>query len=157
MKKSTVSALIIIIPLIAIGSLIIGGVVTANKNQDLRPGSLFFGIQCQSVTASKGYYNISVSVIAMRSASIQKIIINPGDNEGEQAIEEISGVSTYLNGTAVNMAQALNYPVRSGDYLQANFIMPYTAAYQNQTIFVIQAINPSPYTQMQSLNLTETP
>ena len=91
----------------------------------------------------------------MQSETIQKIIINPGNVEGEQATEEISGINTYLNGTAV-AAQALNYPIRSGDYLQVNFIMPYNWAYQNQTMFVIQTTNPYCY-QGQFLNLTQNP
>jgi hypothetical protein len=140
-----------------IGSLLLVGFATAtNQNQDLRPGQMPFDVQCKGVTISNGYYNISVSVNAMQSAGIQKIIINPGDLEGEQAIEEISGLNTYLNGTAVNMVQALSDQIRSGDYLQVNFIMPYTAAYQNQMFFVIQATNPY-CLEMQTLNLTRTP
>ncbi len=159
MKKSTISALIFFIPLITIGSLMLVGFATGNQNQVPHPAPEAFDVQCQGFTISNGYYNISVSVDAMQSASIQKIIINPGNVEGEQANEEISGLSTYLNGTAVNMAQALNYPVRSGDYLQVNFKMPYTEAYPNQTIVIIQTIDSyGKYTtEMQGLNLTQTP
>jgi hypothetical protein len=127
-----------------------------NQNQDMRPGPMPFDIQCQGFTLSNGYYNISVSVNAIQSATIQKIIINPGNVEGEQANEEISGVNTYLNGAAVSIEHPLSYNIRSGDYLQVNFIMPYTWAYQNQTIFVIQATDPY-CLEGQILNLTQTP
>ena len=153
MKKSTVSALVILIPLLIIGSLILVGVATAS-NRNMRPGPMLFDAQCQGVAINSGYYNISVSVNAMQSANIQKIIINPADLEGEQANEEISGLSTYLNGTAVSTSNPLNYHIRSGDCLQVNFIVPNTWAYQNQTMFVIQATN---YVQMQGLNLTQNP
>lgn len=157
MKKSTVSALIFIIPLITIGALILAGFATAtNQNQDMRPAPMPFDIQCQGVTLNNGYYNISVSVNAVQSASIQKIVINPGNVEGEQAVEEISGVTTYLNGTAVNTAQALNYHIKSGDNLQVNFITTYNAVCENQTVFVIQASNPY-CMEGQGLNLTLTP
>ncbi len=156
MKKSIVSALIILIPLAIIGSLMLVSYATGDQNQVPHMPGETFDIQCQGFTVNNGYYNISVSVNAMQSENIQKIIINPGTVEGEQATEEISGVNTYLNGSAVSMAQALNYQIKSGDLLQVNFIMPYIWIYQNQTMFVIQTNNPYCY-EGQFLNLTQNP
>ncbi len=158
MKKSTISALVIIIPLITIVSISLIAYATGDRNQIPHPQYVLYDIHCKSATVNNGEYNISVSVNATQSESIQKIILNPGDNKGEQAIEEISGLNTYLNGTAVSTELPLNYHVRSGDYLQVNFIVPYTEAYQNQTIFVIQSTDSGgPYTQIQTLNLTQNP
>ena len=154
MKKSTVSALIFIIPLMTIGSLMFAAYATGDQNQVPHMHGETFDIKCQGFTINNGYYNISVYVNAMQSVTIQ-IIINPGTVEGEQANEEISGVNTYLNGSAVSMGQALNYHIGSGDYIQMNFIMPYSWAYQNQTMFVIQTADN--YTLMQGLDLTQTP
>ena len=74
--------------------------------------------------------------------------------KAERLTKNERGLNTYLNGAAVNMAQPLDYPIKSGDYLQVNFIMPYTWVYQNQTMFVIQATNPY-CMEMQGLNLTQ--
>ena len=51
---------------------------TGDQNQVPHNDGETFDIQCQGFTVNNGYYNISVSVNAMQSENIQKIIINPG-------------------------------------------------------------------------------
>jgi|SRR5208282_400087 len=127
MKKSTISALIILIPLITISSLLLIGFATAtNQHTDSRYNQLSLDFHNQSVTIINGDYNISLSVSALRSVSINKILINPSN---------VTLVS--LNGTAANTANQLNYHLNSGDYLQVNFLMPCTEAQLNQTAITI--------------------
>ena len=142
MKKSSVSALIILIPLTIIGSLILVGIATAtNQHTDCRYNQESIDFHNQSVTIINGDYNISVSVSALRSESINKIQINPSN---------VTSVS--LNGTAVNIANPLNYHLNSGDYLQVNFLMPCTEAIPNQTAISIFTQQASYY---QEINFTQ--
>lgn len=144
MKKSIISALIILIPLITIGSLILVGIATStNQHTDCRYNQESIDFQNQSVTIINGDYNISVSVSALQSVSINKILINPSN---------VTSVS--LNGTAVNIANPLNYHLNSGDYLQVNFLMPCTGAAPNKTAISIFTQQASYY---QEINFTQTP
>jgi hypothetical protein len=127
MKKSTVSALVFFIPLITIGNLIlVGFAASANQHTDCRYNQMSIDFQNQSLTIINGDYNISISVSALRSVSVNKILINSSN---------VTSVS--LNGTAVNMANLLNYHLNSGDYLQVNFLMPCSEASPNHTEITI--------------------
>jgi hypothetical protein len=143
MKKSTINALIILIPLTTIGSLLLVGFATTNQFQGSRYIQISIDFHNQGVTIINGDYNISVSVSSLRSVSINKILINPSN---------VTSVS--LNGTAVNIANPLNYHLNSGDYLQVNFLMPCTEAPSNQTAITIFTQQGTFY---QEINLTQNP
>ena len=73
MKKSTITALVIIIPIIALGSLILEGLATANQNQFMGPGQEALNIAPQGITVNSGLYNISVAINACAPAKITKL------------------------------------------------------------------------------------
>jgi hypothetical protein len=144
MKKSTMSALVFFIPLIVIGSLIlVGFAASANQHTDCRYTQMSIDFHNQSLTISHGDYNISVSVSALRSVSVNKILINPSN---------VTSVS--LNGAAVTIANPLNYHLNSGDYLQVNFLMPCIEASPNHTAITIFTQQGMYY---QEIDFTQTP
>lgn len=153
MKKSTINALVFIIPLLTLGSLLLVGFATSNQfTRRLCQPSIYS--RDQSVTISNGDYNICYSVKALLPVTIDKILINPNVNTNYSANTEIGGLAIYLNSTTVKMVTSLNYHLNSGDELQVNIIMPCTEAHSNEasiTIFCLQGVESS------LINLQQTP
>ena len=157
MKKLPSCSKMLVVLAIATVAVGVLSFLSSQNSQILAHPPLFVDCQvnCQDVTVSNGNYNISVVLHATQSLTIQRILINPSV-EDEQAIEEVSGLTTYLNGTAVSMARPLSYHLRSGDYLQVNVIMPCTEAHQNQNDVTVLTSNPNGMYSLQ-LNLDQNP
>jgi hypothetical protein len=138
MKKSTLSALIFFLPLIVIGSLIlVGFAASSNQHTDSRYSQESIDIQNQGVTISNGYYNISYSVNAIRPITIDKIRINPSNITVQNTNNKVSGITVYINNTAVNIANPLKYHLNSVNNLKVNVIIPCSEAYSNKTSITI--------------------
>lgn len=142
------SALIFIIPLTLIGSLLLVGFATVYQNNQWFPGPCpeALSFESQGTTKSNGYYNVSLAVNATLPARIDKLVIDP-TSEGicsEMSNETLSGLTIYLNRTAVSTAAPLNYQLNSGDNLQVNFLFPCVSCAPNSTmditVFTSEAI-----------------
>ena len=132
------SALVFFIPLIVIGSLIlVGFAASANQHTDCRYTQMSIDFHNQSLTISHGDYNISFSINALQSTITDKIRINPNVDENQSTNNEISGLTVYINSTAVNMRTSLNYHLNNGDHIQVNAIMPCTQAHSNEASITI--------------------
>lgn len=143
MKKLHCAVIIAVILIFTVISGLALNVLASNQRVLTGPEQEGIDIHCQDVSISNGYYNVSVSVDAIQSMSIYKILINPANvsaisfEDREQAKEEIGGVNTYINSTAVSMAHPLNYQINSGDHIEVNFIIPCIGANQSQMVINI--------------------
>jgi molybdopterin converting factor small subunit len=86
----------------------------------LPPYSLYLNIL--GINENNGYYNVSLAITntGAVSAQLDKFLIN------QVRQENIAGLTIYLNGTSVNVAEPLNYNLKCGDILQVNFMAPST-------------------------------
>jgi hypothetical protein len=85
----------------------------------------------QGVTKSNGYYNISLAFSKVYdSERLDNIIINPNSQEN------ITGLTFYLNGTAVVAPNPASYNLKSGDSLQVNFTVPCSEFASGSTMLV---------------------
>jgi hypothetical protein len=153
MKKLPIYAKILVV--LAIATVAVGVLSFLPNQNRLMPVQPGLEINSKVASVSNGNYNISVSIHALKSSTVQRILVNPGNFEGEQFIEA-SGLSTYLNGTAVSMARPVSYQLKSGDYLQVNVIMPFVEARQSQNEVTLSTSNPH-CTYWLMLNLDQNP
>jgi hypothetical protein len=72
-------------------------------------------IEAKAMTEDNGLYNIYLTVNATAQDTIDSIQLN----------QNITGLTTYINGTKVNAA-SLMLNVNDGDSIGVNFTMPYT-------------------------------
>gem|GEM_PF-7128385 len=84
-------------------------------------------IEPKAMTENNGFYNVYLTVNAFGPDTINKIQLN----------ENVTGLTTYINGTAVNMAQPLQIKLNSGDLIEVNFTMPCPEYCQVNAISVI--------------------
>jgi hypothetical protein len=85
----------------------------------------------QGVTKSNGYYNISLAFSNVYDPErLDNIVINPNSQEN------ITGLTFYLNGTAVAPPNPASYSLKSGDSLQVNFTVPCSEFASGSTMLV---------------------
>ena len=123
LKKSKIIALVCIIA--AIGAVCSSVVTFAAISQHESHGGSYVNSHSsdcpcfQGVTKSNGYYNISLAFSNVTDPErLDNILINPNSQEN------ISDLTFYLNGTAVNAPNPATYNLNSGDSLEVNFTVP---------------------------------
>ena len=85
----------------------------------------------QGATKGNGYYNISLAFSDVyNSERLDNILINPNSQEN------VTGLTFYLNGTAVAPPNPPSYDLKSGDSLQVNFAVPCSEFASGSTMLV---------------------
>jgi hypothetical protein len=94
-------------------------ILTTQNNWDPRVyGPLGSGIQIESTTKSSSFYNISLSMDAIESTTLNKILF--ARNLSSSTIQSATNIMVYVNGTA--LLKPLN--LHSGDNVYANLLVP---------------------------------
>ncbi len=114
----------------------------ANRNSRTRPVPEIISVRNQGVTVSNGDYNISYSINARQSTTIDKILVKSSNVTDPSMTTEVSGATVYINGTDVNIANPLDYRIDSGNNLQVNVIIPCPKAFSNEISISIFSLNP---------------
>ncbi|XHH08476.1 MAG: hypothetical protein ACFCUE_13025 [Candidatus Bathyarchaeia archaeon] len=109
------------------------------QNYSMRPVPESLVIRNQGVTVSNGQYNISYSINAQESSTIEKILIKQANITDPTTNVAVNKVTIYINGTTMKTTSQLNYQLNSGSSLQLNIIIPCTATSSNQTSLTIYA------------------
>jgi uncharacterized protein (TIGR02588 family) len=126
------------IVLIVVASLLFACVMD-KQNYSMRPAPESLIIRNQGVTVSNGQYNISYSINAQESSTIDKIIIKQANVTDPTANVAVNKATIYINGITLNKTSQMNYPLNSGSNLQLNIIIPFTETSSNQTSLTIFA------------------
>lgn len=114
MNKLTIAGLIFVMLLAALCTV---WVVLAENSQPQftgRPVQEGLAIEPTAKTKNNDLYNVSLTINAFDTQTINKLQLN----------ENITGLTTYVNGTSVNTANPLQIKLNSGDLIQVNFTMP---------------------------------
>ena len=113
MKKLTIAGLIFVI---LVAELCTGLAVFAENSQPQCMGPMQEGLQIEpkAMTESNSLYNISLTINAFSPERINKLQLN----------ENVTGLTTYVNGTTINAANPLQIKLNSGDLIEVNFTMP---------------------------------
>lgn len=113
MVKLAITGLIFVI---LIAALYTGWAVLAESSQSQFMGPIQEGLQIEpkAMTESNGLCNISLIIKAFAPDTINKLSLN----------ENVTGLTTYVNGATVNTANPLRIKLNSGDLVEVNFTMP---------------------------------
>jgi len=130
-----------LVGLIALTCVILACMET-NRNSQMRPVQEIITVGNQGVRVNNQDYNISYSINAQQSATIDKILVKSSNSTDPSANTEVRGATVYINGTAVNIANPLDYRIDSGNNLQVNVIIPCTKAFSNETSILVFSLNP---------------
>lgn len=116
------------------------------------PESLAILTSPASIGLSDGYYNVSVSVenVGAVSADLQKFCVYPTENT-LPLNRTISDMALYFNGTAVNATQ-LDYTLKSGDSIQASFLLPRAEYAPNTNMSITVYTSQAMYYQKFAIN-----
>lgn len=114
MDKWTKAGLTFVILLMALSTGWV--VVQAGQQRALIPMREDLNIEPQGIATKGGICNISLEINAWFPAIINKLQLN----------QDITGLTTYVNGTTVNTANPLQIKLNEGDFIQVNFTMPCT-------------------------------
>jgi len=120
MKKSKIlSAVFIILSIILIcWSTFMVGIVTGTFNGD-RTSWSSNNPALIGVTKTNDHYNISLAFTNVTlNEELYNILINPNSSN------EITGLTAYLNGTALNPQDPIRCSLQKGDSLQVDFVFP---------------------------------
>jgi hypothetical protein len=112
MNKLTIAGLIFVILLAALCT----WAVLVENSQPQFAGQPMFGLQIEprALTKNNSIYNMSLTIDASAPETINKLQLN----------ENITDLTTYVNGTTVNTANPLQIKLSSGDSIEVNFTMP---------------------------------
>ncbi len=94
-------------------------------------------IEPKAMTKNNGLYNVSLTISAIAPERINKLQLN----------ENITGLTTYVNGTTVNTANPLQIKLNGGDLIEVNFTMP-CAEYSSVNDVTVFSTNAMYYTGM---------
>ena len=114
MNKLTIAGLIFVMFLAA---LFTGWAILCENSQPQftgRPVEEGLAIEPTAMTKNNNLYNISITINASLPETINKLQLN----------ENITGLTTYVNGTTVNTANPLQIKLNSGDSIEVNLTMP---------------------------------
>src|SRR5208283_1253214 len=109
MDRLTIAGLIFVILLAA--ALCTGLAVLAENSQPQftgRPIQEALLIEPKSMTKNNGLYNLSITISAIAPERINKLQLN----------ENITGLTTYVNGTTINTANPLQIKLNGGDLIE---------------------------------------
>jgi hypothetical protein len=116
--------------------------IETKRNSQTRPVQEIITVRNQAVTLNNQNYNISYSIKAQQSTIIDKILVKSSNATDPSVNTEVNGATVYINGTAVNIANPLDYRIDSGNNLQVNVIIPCTKAFSNETSISVFSLNP---------------
>jgi uncharacterized protein (TIGR02588 family) len=129
-----------LIVLIAVTSILFACVMD-KQNYSMRPVPESLIIRNQGVTVSNGQYNISYSIKAQESSTIDKILIKQANITDPTTSVAVNKATIYINGTTIKTTSQLNYQLNSGTNLQLSIIIPCTETSSNQKSLTIFAPN----------------
>lgn len=134
----------VVVGLIAVVALIFACVET-NLHSTMRPVPPIIDVSNQGVTVSDGNYNISYSIKAQQSTTIDKILIKPRNSSDASSCIEVKESMIFINGTKMN-TEKLGYGLDSGSILEVNAIIPCTTkVLSNETSITIVTFEPYSY------------
>lgn len=107
----------------------------------------------QSLTRSNGNYNVCLAINTSTPTTLDKLVIGPLNNTAGSIItsKEVNSLNIYLNGTARDMAEPLNYHLNSGDCVQVIFSLPCTEYASNSTVGIAVFTSQAEYFQETAL------
>jgi hypothetical protein len=132
------------VALIASASLMLACIET-NPHSTMRPVPPIIDVRNQGVTVSDGNYNISYSIKAQQSTTIDKILIKPRNISDPSSGTEVKETMVFINGTKMNTEKQLGYDLDSGSFLEVNAIIPCAKVLSNETSITIVSLEPYSY------------
>ncbi len=135
--------MVVAVGLIAVVALTIVCVET-NLHSTMRPVPPIIDFSNQAVTVSDGNYNISYSIKAQQSTTIDKITFKTRNSSDPISHTEIKETMIFINGTKMN-TEKLGYNLDSGSILEVNAIIPCTKIPSNETSITIVTLEPYSY------------
>jgi hypothetical protein len=132
------------VALIASASLMLACIET-NPHSTMRPVPPIIDVSNQGVTVSDGNYNISYSIKAQQSTTIDKILIKPRNISDPSSGTEVKETMVFINGTKMNTEKQLGYDLDSGSILEVNAIIPCAKVLSNETSITIVSLEPYSY------------
>jgi hypothetical protein len=140
-KTVKISAIVIAIVLASI----MFACIETNLHSTIRPVPEVIQVTNQGITVIDGNYNISYSIKAQQSTTIDKILVNPRNITGTSSNTEVNKPAIFVNGIKVDMAKPLGYNLDSGNILQVNAIIPCAQVLSNEASITVVSLEPYCY------------
>ncbi len=112
-----------------------------NLHSTTRPVRPIIDVSNQGIAVSDGNYNISYSIKAQQSTTIDKIQIKSRNISDPISHTEVKETMIFVNGTKMN-TEKIGYDLDSGSILEVNAIIPCTKVLSNETSIIIVTLEP---------------
>ena len=113
-----------------------------NLHSTMRPVPPFIDVSNQGVTVSDGNYNISYSIKAHQSTTIDKILVKS---------RNISDPSSCIEVKETMVLEKIGYDLDSGSIIEVNAIIPCAKVLSNETSITIVSLEPYSYNYLTTI------
>jgi hypothetical protein len=114
MSKLAFAGLVSVLLIAALCTVLVVYAEESQQQFDGRPMPEALYIEPKAMTENSGFYNVYLTINAFAPDTINKIQLN----------KNMTGLTTYVNGTVVDTANPLQIKLDSGDLIGVNFTMP---------------------------------